>query len=360
MTVRWARSLGAASRERLRRRGWWGERGALALLLVLVAVIYVLVAVTPLRALPIAALTVPIVLGNLLLDLRSLRLLLAVIVAAVLAAVIELGIVDTRVGSVVVVALVAAVVARSAAQRDRLGLGGVRGDALLADLRDRLAPMAVVPPLPGGWHADVATRLAGGMTFGGDLVVAHEAADLLQVALVDVSGSGLAAATRALQLSGAFGGLIGAVPAEEFLTAANTYVLRQDWEDGFATAVHVTLDVGCGAFAVRSAGHPPAAVFRALDGGWELLTAGGPALGLLEGGGYEPSAGVLHPGDALLVYTDGLVEVAGQPLERGIDRLLGAATTLVVDRFRGGGRRLLEAIPDPGGDDRAVVLVWRE
>jgi hypothetical protein len=357
---RWGSSAVGRLRELLRRRDLWGERGALIALLALVAVIYVLSSTLPVRPLPIAAQTLPIVLGNLLLELRTLRPLLTVIIVAVLASLLELGFNETRLGSVIVVAIVALVVAGSARRRERLGLVGVRGDALLADLRDRLAPMAVIPVLPAGWHADVATRLAGGMTFGGDLVVTHAGGDVLQVALVDVSGSGVAAATRALQLSGALGSLVGAVAPEAFLPAANRYVLRQDWEDGFATAVHLTLDTRTGAYALRSAGHPPAAVFRALSGGWELADPDGPALGLLEAASYAPELGVLHFGDTLLVYTDGMVEVAGEDLQRGIDRLLGAATSLVVDRFRGGARRLLDAVPDSAGDDRAVVVVWRD
>ena len=54
-----------------------------------------------------------------------------------------------------------------------------------------------------------------------------------------MSGKGVDAGTRALLLSGAFGGLLGALPSEEFLAASNDYLLRQGWDEGFATAVHV-------------------------------------------------------------------------------------------------------------------------
>ena len=40
--------------------------------------------------------------------------------------------------------------------------------------------------------------------------------------------------------------------------AANDYLLRQEWEEGFATAVHLSLDLATGRFEVRTAGHPPA------------------------------------------------------------------------------------------------------
>ena len=61
-----------------------------------------------------------------------------------------------------------------------------------------------------------------------------------------------------------------ALPPAEFLPAANDYLLRQDWEEGFATAVHLSLDLATGAFEIRTAGHPPAVQLAAgvgtLDG----------------------------------------------------------------------------------------------
>lgn len=336
-----------------------GERTSLVVLVVLTIGLWALtVFVTP-SPLPVAAQTIPLVLGNLALGLAAQLRLLVVVLAAAVAALLELGVTSARVGSVVTVVLVAAIVVRTAYIRDRLGLRGVPGDALLADLRDRLAGLSANPPLPPDWHLDVAQRLSGGLAFGGDFVVAGRNGSRLELALVDVSGKGLAAATRALQLSGALGGLIGAVPAPEFLRAANGYVLRQEWEDGFATAVHILVDVETGAYVVDSAGHPPAALFDGGSGDWTLGQAAGPALGLLAAPDYTLTSGVLRRGDALLLYTDGVVEASGEDLEWGIDRMLGVANRLVVDGFADGGARLLAAMPDVSGDDRAVVLLWR-
>jgi serine phosphatase RsbU (regulator of sigma subunit) len=83
----------------------------------------------------------------------------------------------------------------------------------------------------------------------------------LEVALVDVSGKGLDAGTRALLLSGAFGGLLGSVLPGEFLPACNAYLRRGPAAEGFVTAVHLALDLTTGGFVVASAGHPPPAHF---------------------------------------------------------------------------------------------------
>ena len=49
-----------------------------------------------------------------------------------------------------------------------------------------------------------------------------------------------------------------------------------------------------------------------------------------------PERGNLRPGDALMLYTDGLVEVPGRDIDAGIDRLLGEADRLVTTGFSEG------------------------
>ena len=149
-------------------------------------------------------------------------------------------------------------------RRSRLGVAGALGESMLVDLRDRILGQGGIPELPEGWYAESALRSAGGTPFAGDFVVAAlpRRSDRLEVVVVDVSGKGEQAGTRALLLSGAFGGLLGALPPADFLPAANDYLLRQDWEEGFATAIHLSLDLGTGDFEVRTAGHPPGRAAR--------------------------------------------------------------------------------------------------
>jgi len=260
----------------------------------------------------------------------------------------------------VVVAVLMGVVARD---RARLGLQGMSGESMLIDLRDRLRAQGTVPALPPGWRAETVLRSAYGDSFSGDFLVASRSTDgrCLEVALVDVSGKGAAAGTRSLLLSGAFGGLLGAMPAEDFLDLANQYLLRQRWHEGFATAVHVELDLVTGRYRIGSAGHPPAAHFKAGSGRWELVdTSPGPLLGVLDDGTFPGATGSLGRGDALLLYTDGVVEIPGRDLDLGIDRMLGQAERLVQDGFAGGARRIVDSALAGETDDRALVLIWRE
>lgn len=246
-------------------------------------------------------------------------------------------------------------------RRSSLGVAGPRGESMLVDLRDRIMRVSILPALPPDWFTEVVLRSAGGTPFAGDFVVAARpgGGDRLEIAVVDVSGKGAQAGVRALQLSGAFGGLLGAVPTEEFLSAANDYLIRQDWDEGFATAVHLSVDLHTGAVQVRCAGHPPAVQLNAGSGRWSAVPAEGPALGLIEDVDYPAVHRQLRRGDAIMLYTDGLVETPNRDIGLGIDRLLGQAERELRGGFDSGGiQRLIETLGSRN-DDRALLVVHR-
>jgi hypothetical protein len=336
-----------------------GGRGSCLLLCLFAIAITVVVATLGANAFPTSMLVLPLVLGVLLLRLSQLWLLIAVVLIGALIDVFTLKVTGARLGVLALVVVVALISLYTVAVRERLGIVGTRGDSMLAELRDRMIATSGVDHLPAGWRMEVSSRASGGTVFGGDFLISLADDGRWEIVLVDVSGKGVEAGTRALQLTGALGGLLGAVHPTEFLRRANNYILRQNWDEGFATAVHLTIDVRSGTYQVRSAGHPPTARFVAGSGEWLLAEAEGPALGFVQDPTYGPSGGTLNNGDALLLYTDGLVEVSGRDLGVGIDKLLGEANRLVVGGFDGGSERLLQRVAPSGSDDRAVVLIWR-
>lgn len=366
-TPRWRGRLLTAVRRRigpsaLRRRVLPADSLPLAVVSLVAIGVGALSAAIP-RWFPLASLALVLFVGGVALTRRSLVLL------SVLVAVLGLFVtwwrwgtsMPVRPGNWLVLASAVAFVFVAARDRSRLGLRGGKGESMLVDLRDRLRAQGEMPMLPAGWGAEVVLRNAYGDSFSGDFLVASRDGSVLEVVLVDVSGKGLDAGSRALLLSGAFGGLLGAMPSEEFLPAANRYLLRQRWEEGFATAVHLVTDLRTGDFVLRYAGHPPSAQFSAGSGQWRVLdSVGGPVLGVVEIDSFPHCAGRLRPGDALLLYTDGLIESPGRDLSVGIDRLLGHAERLVTSSFRDGARRLVEAVGDGDGDDRALIIFWRE
>lgn len=311
---------------------------------------------------PATTFVVPLLGSGLLVSRRS---VLALIILVVIAIGCELGVQGwhaARPGGLIVVAITAVVAYQLAATRERLGVQGLRGEAMLVDLRDRLRRLGELPALPGEWHAEAVVRSAGHATFGGDFLVAATTNEgqRLEIVLVDVSGKGVDAATRALSLAGAFGGLLGAVPPEGFLTAANAYLLRQRWPEGFASAIHLALDLTTGDFLLQSAGHPPAVHFRSGSGTWRVVEAEGTLLGALDSPHFTAAFGTLAHGDALLLYTDGLVETPEREISVGIDKLIGEAERLVTRGFRGGARWLLDTVAPSGNDDQALIVIWRD
>ena len=310
---------------------------------------------------PPASQVLPLLGGGLLLGRRSMHLLLAVCAACLAYEVWQRDIDMVQPGSIAVVGITAVIAYEFSRSREETGLGGLSGDSVLVELRGRLEQQGRLPALPQGWHAEAVVRPAGGGPFAGDFVVSASTGDgrRLEVALVDVSGKGVAAGTRALLLSGALGGLLGSRAPEDLLPAANSYLDRQEWDEGFATAVHIVADLTTGDYAIASAGHPPVAHFDAGSGRWSLTEAHGPALGLLPEATYEAARGRLDPGDALILYTDGLVEIPGRDLSVGIDKLLGEAERLVPRGFSGGADTLVTRVAGASSDDRGLVLIWR-
>jgi hypothetical protein len=300
----------------------------------------------------------PILVGGLLMWPRALRMYFVVVAASISYDVAEDKAGAGIVATIVLTAIFADVLART---REKLGVQGLRGDRMLVDLRDRIRAQGKLPDLGEGWESAVVLRPAGGSSFGGDFVVSARDEKTLQVALVDVSGKGIDAGTRALLLSGAFGSLLGSVPREEFLPACNAYMRRGSAAEGFVTAVHLYLDLGSGEYVIDSAGHPPAVHYDGASGIWRLTQAHGIVLGVVANLSGTSERGTLQRGDALMLYTDGLVESPGRDIDIGTDRLLGEAERMLATGFRAGAPALVTAMQREmgGADDCALVLIWR-
>ncbi|GAB2461044.1 PP2C family protein-serine/threonine phosphatase [Nocardioides hungaricus] len=353
-------TAGARDLRRALLRGVSPAQRTLAWLVVLTVVVTAAALIWP-QYVPLTTLVVPLLLGSLLLSPRHLPWFVVFLMVMLMLCIGRLVEINARtVLAIAVLFLLCFIVLVTSFRRSRLGVAGALGESMLVDLRDRILKQGGVPTTPEGWLVERALRSAGGTPFAGDFVVSSRARDgsRVELVVVDVSGKGEQAGTRALLLSGAFGGLLGALPPAEFLPAANDYLLRQDWAEGFATAVHLSLDVLTGDFQVRAAGHPPAAQLTAGTGRWTVHEAEGPVLGLMEDAEFTVVRGQLRPGDALLLYTDGLVETPRRDIGLGIDRMLGQAERLLRGTFDGGADRLVDALGSDN-DDRALVLIHR-
>ena len=238
-------------------------------------------------------------------------------------------------------------------------------EAFLSGLRDLLQEQCQVPPLPTGWLCTSAMLSAQGFEYGGDFFVAElvderHGAPVLSMVLVDVCGKGATAVPDAVQFAGALRGLVVAVSGEQLMPSANTYLMRQPSDESIATAVQVTVDLGSGRYAVRSAGHPPVMHWRADAQEWTVDNARGTALGVVDEPEFPVSEGVLSPGEALLFYTDGVIERPSSDIDTGIEWLRSAARTAVLEgTLADVPARIMQHV-SRGDDDRAVLVLGRE
>ncbi len=245
------------------------------------------------------------------------------------------------------------------ARRARSSLPSTLSETLLGDLKGRLQAQGRVPPLPAGWHSQSAMLTSEGVGYAGDFLVADLREDRqLEVILVDVCGKGLEAGPAALQFSGALGGLIGSLPPEDLFRAANAFLLRQHDDESFATAVHLLVDLTDGSYQITSAGHPPALRLDLPSGEWLIDNARGTALGVMPDPELHVSHGRLFPGEALLFYTDGVVEARAAHIDVGIAWLQRVAREAVGGGFGGAATRIIGQV-ESGDDDRAVLILSR-
>ncbi|GAA4691665.1 PP2C family protein-serine/threonine phosphatase [Nocardioides nanhaiensis] len=342
------------------------RRGQVLMLTVLLAGVLVSFGVSLARYdwMPLTAYFVWLLLGVLLLRLWPLVALSAVTTAAAFTAVLWAGggALEVRQMTAMVAFVIAVALILYQAAHQRSGLPVTLGEAMLSELRDRLQAQGVMPPLPQEWEAQSAVRSSQGLSYAGDFFVADLAegphGPRLEMVLVDVCGKGVAVGPQALQFAGALGGLLGSLPPHELFDAANRFLLRQHSDESFATAVHLVVDLDPGTYTVTSAGHPPALRWASLDRRWEVDNARGMALGILPDPELHSSEGVLGPGDALMFYTDGVIETRDADLDAGISWLQGTARRAVRTGFDGAARRIIRQVPG-GDDDRAVLILSR-
>jgi|SRR5918999_793697 hypothetical protein len=101
---------------------------------------------------------------------------------------------------------------------------------------------------------------------------------------------------------------VAAGPLVQAVVGTNRYLARNHLRQGyFATMFFGVLDPASGAFLYINGGHNPPVLVRA-NGDYTTLGPTGPAVGMLSDSTYTLSHTTLRPGDALFIYTDGVVE----------------------------------------------------
>ena len=183
----------------------------------------------------------------------------------------------------------------------------------------------------------------------------------------DVAGKGMAAALLMAHLASATRVCLSdTLLIADAVRRLNALLMRSDFDDRFITFAVAVLDTEQFVLTVVNAGHPPPLLRRAADGLVEQLAAevAGLPLGIRDRP-YQQIETVLHPGDTLLLYTDGVSEMRNPDGKLyGIDRLYSTLQAAPADAEAMGNALLddlrLFAQTRMAGDDLTLLCLGRE
>ncbi len=223
-------------------------------------------------------------------------------------------------------------------------------------LQRSLLPVEL-PTIPGVTLAARYEAGGSGLDIGGDWYdVAALDRDRWVLAVGDVVGRGLNAATVMGRLRTAFA-----------VTAHNTAHLGRlvdrfdnvasDMGSGrFSTMVAAEFVPETGSLSAVLAGHPPAFI-RRRGGTIERLGGSGRPIGIVHGEDRVVVTSTLSAGDALLLYTDGLIERRSEPIDEGLKRLEVALAGVDPTDGNAACDRILSAMAPDDEDDVALLLM---
>ncbi len=187
----------------------------------------------------------------------------------------------------------------------------------------------------------------------------------LLIALGDVSGKGTAAALLMSSLHAAIHAQSSSHSTiTETISAVNRYLADNIPANRFVTLFYAELDPRTGALSFLNAGHNPPMIVHA-GGTMEQLAAGGLPLGIMPNAEFREGRTMLHPGDVLVIYSDGVSEAINPNNEEfGPTRLyevvarnLDASAAGIRDRIESALTKFCQGTP--AADDITLVICKR-
>jgi phosphoserine phosphatase RsbU/P len=178
------------------------------------------------------------------------------------------------------------------------------------EVQERLFPQHL-PAIEGISLAGACRTVFG---IGGDYYDAIELYDRrLGLAIGDVSGKGISAALLMASLRACLRTmtLTNSGDLTQLMSDMNRLIYEASAVNRYATFFFGIFDPAASRFDYANAGHnPPVLLRKSSSGNYERLRLdrGGPVVGLLPKACYEKGSFLLHPGDLLIAYTDGISE----------------------------------------------------
>jgi phosphoserine phosphatase RsbU/P len=243
---------------------------------------------------------------------------------------------------------------RLAAERLAISIERARVADQARDIADRLQAALEPSRLPqiSGVRLAARYRPAEGRIGGDWYDVFALAGGRAGLAIGDVVGHGIQAAAAAVRLRHALRGLLlrGMRPGEALREL--DHLVADEPDAAYSSVLYAEIDPVARTARWASAGHLPAVLLR---GGTatSLDSPGGSLLGVTALDPWPERTLALRPGDRLVLYTDGLVERPGVPIDQDIAAVFATVAAEVdLERLC---HRLIAARRAPGRDDVAVL-----
>ncbi len=217
--------------------------------------------------------------------------------------------------------------------------------------------------LPSGNYFELRAVSFPCQTVGGDYYdVIKLPDDRFGLTVADVSGKGLPAAMMAASMQGAFGAVAaGDTEPPELFRRVNEFLVERTPSEMFATMFYGIINRE-GKFTYVNAGHATPLVARA-DGKVDRLEESNFPLGFFANVKFEAQTTQLHPGDHVLVFSDGITEAQDSRKDMfGEERL----EQLLAGRRFGSSQDVSDAVVDairqfvgsaPQADDLTLLVL---
>lgn len=238
---------------------------------------------------------------------------------------------------------------------------------LARDIQADFLPLPIDPSLRTQF--DLTAMMEPAREVGGDLyehIIAENGR--LTVLVGDVSGKGVPASLYMAVTVTLFKEIISALPSPSgIITRLNRNLCIDNKSHMFVSAFCATLDPDTGELAFANAGHNPPVVISGTGKARFLDVPGNPAMGIVPSVVYEERSMTMKPGDAVLIYTDGITEAMDVRKEQYSDeRLLATASATVfsdasglVRAVRGDVKRFTGDAPQ-SDDITLMALIYRK
>ena len=179
-----------------------------------------------------------------------------------------------------------------------------------------------------------ASKYISSIQIGGDLYdVVDQGPGMTGFLIADVSGHGVAAALVASMFKMSFHTHAANVASPKILFRMLNDEIKPILAEDYITAFYLIVDRDRKTVTYSNAGHPYPLLYRRATGEVIELDTNGFFIGMFDDGDYEEKTISIEEGDALLLYTDCIIETENADGEQfGRPRLLKLFTSVMADK----------------------------